>query len=178
MNQGSVTGDASGSAGPGTGGPQGGSDADLATQLAHWKEMARKNEARAKENADKAKQFDTLQDAQKSELQKANERAERAERAAAEAQTERLRISAGAKYLLPPELLPFLTGKTEDEIEAQAKSLVDVMNTSRNGNENRTPQRQSGQRPIESLRPGSAPSTSSTSPQGPDQIFRGMITRG
>jgi hypothetical protein len=142
--------------------------------------MSRKNEARATANAEKAKQFDAFQESQKTELQKAQDRAERAETAAAEAQAERLRMSAVNKYKLDADFSDLLGGGTEAEIDARAERIAKVINdrveaiiTSRNGNGQ--PQRQPGQRPVESMRPGGAPSTSSTNPQTPDQIFRGMI---
>jgi hypothetical protein len=44
-----------------------------------WQGLSRKNETRAKENADKAKRFDELQEASKSEVEKAADRAKQAE---------------------------------------------------------------------------------------------------
>lgn len=151
-------------------------------ELAHWKEMARKNEQRAAENFRKAKQFDEIEEANKTELQKAQERAERAEQAAALAQAQSLKASAVLAYELDPSLAQFITGSTEAEINASAESLARVINeraealaNSRNGNGG--PQRTAEGRPVESMRPGAYPSTSSTTPPSTNQVFRGMLGR-
>lgn len=54
------------------------------SEVDKWKALARKNEARAKENADKAKRLDELEEANKSELEKLLARAEAAEAKIAE----------------------------------------------------------------------------------------------
>lgn len=75
----------------------------------------------------KASQFDQLADAQKSETQKALERAEAAERAIQEIRTENLRLSVIAKHQIPEELQELIVGSTEEELEARAtkvKSLI------------------------------------------------------
>ena len=150
-------------------------------EIAHWKEMSRKNEARARANAEKAQKFDQLEEANKTELQKAQERAERAERAAAEAQADRLRLTAISAYELDPSLSQFISGSTEEEINASAESLARIINeraealASRNGNG--APQRQPGGRPVETMRPGAAPSTGSATPQNSNQMFRNMLGR-
>lgn len=99
----------------------GGAGTDLAQQVEHWKQMARKNEARAKENADKAKRFDELEEASKSELQKALEAQAAAEARAAAAEVAALRGRVAAAKGVPLDLL---TGATEEEITAAADALL------------------------------------------------------
>lgn len=86
-----------------------------------WKAEARKWEARAKENAPAARKLAELEESQKSEIQKAQERAEAAERELATTKLETLRLSVAAKHGVPANLL---TGSAEDEIEASAQALI------------------------------------------------------
>lgn len=150
-------------------------------EIAHWKEMARKNEQRAKANADKAQQFDAYQESQKTELQKAIDRANRAEEEAQAAKAERFRLAAASSYELPPEIAALLVGGTEEEINANAERFAKAINeraealSSRNGNGQ--PQRQPGGRPVESLRPGAAPASQVSDPKDLNSVFRGVIGR-
>lgn len=90
---------------------------DLAAELARWKTQARQNEARAKANADKAKRFDEIEEANKTELQKAAERAEAAEKRAAEAERRALLTDVAARTKVPAK---YLTGETVEELEQSA----------------------------------------------------------
>jgi hypothetical protein len=144
--------------------------------------MSRKNEERARENYDKAVRLDAIEESQKTELQKAIDRADRAEAEAAAARVERLQLKVAAAYEIPADLVHLLTGKNEDEVNASAESIAKAINeraealaNSRNGNGQ--PQRQPGGRPVETMRPGAAPSTGSTAPSNPNEVFRGMVTR-
>jgi hypothetical protein len=97
---------------------------DPAAELEKWKALARKNEARAKENADKAKRFDEMEDANKSELEKANARAEAAEKALADRDAKdsaaKDRDEVAKEYGLDASLL---RGTNRDELEDHAKTL-------------------------------------------------------
>lgn len=68
----------------------------------------------------KAAQFDQFAESQKSETQKAIDRAETAERALTEAQTNSLRLSVIAKHQIPEEYHEFIVGADEEELEAKA----------------------------------------------------------
>jgi hypothetical protein len=94
---------------------------DLAAEAEKWKALARKNEQRAKENADKAKRFDEFEESQKTEQQKLLERAELAEQALAAAEVGRLRASIAAKHGVPEQLL---SGSTEEALEEAAQVLL------------------------------------------------------
>ena len=97
-----------------------------------WKSESRKWEARAKENAAAAQRLTELEEAQKTELQKANDRAAAAEKAAADAAASladrdrtdaerKLRDQVAADKKVPAALL---TGSTKEELEASADELL------------------------------------------------------
>ena len=92
-----------------------------------WKAEARKWEQRAKENKSKADAYDEAQEAAKSDLQKALERAEKAEKLNAEYEAEKERIAAvkaaAASTGVDFELLSMMQGNTPDEIAANAETL-------------------------------------------------------
>ena len=98
---------------------------DLSAEVDKWKALARKNEARAKENADKAKRLDELEEANKSELEKLLARAEAAEAKIAE------REKADAARKLADEVAKakgvsasVLRGSTREELEAHADEIL------------------------------------------------------
>ena len=94
---------------------------DLAAEVEKWKALARKNEQRAKDNADKAKRLDDIEDANKSELQKLQDQLAAAQKVAADAETARLRASIANKHGVPEGLL---TGSTEEALEESATALL------------------------------------------------------
>lgn len=89
-----------------------------------WKAEARKWEARAKENSTAAQRLAEIEEAQKTELQKAIERAEAAEAKAAKFETERQlagwRSEVAAASGVPAEAL---RGSTKEELQAHADAL-------------------------------------------------------
>lgn len=101
--------------------PDDGQEVDWQAQAAHWKAMSRKNEDRAKSNAEKARKFDELEEQTKSELQKALDRAADAEKRATDFEVKALRASIGAKNGVDPDLL---AGSTEEEITEYAQRLL------------------------------------------------------
>lgn len=95
---------------------------DFSAELEKWKAIARKNEARAKDNADKAKRFDELEEANKTELQKLRDQLAAAQKAQSDAEMGRLRASIAAKHQVPESLL---TGTDAESFEASAQSLIE-----------------------------------------------------
>ena len=98
---------------------------DLAAEVAKWKELSRKNEQRAKENADKAKKLDEIEEANKTELEKLLDRAEKAETALTKAKADAMRATKAAESGVPVGLI---YGNTEEEMDAAvqaAKAWVD-----------------------------------------------------
>lgn len=86
-----------------------------------WKALARKHEADAKANAAAAKRLQELDDANKSEVQKATERAAAAEAEATRWRTSALRSSIAAETQVPVDLI---TGDDEDAMRTAAKAAV------------------------------------------------------
>lgn len=107
--------------------PQGTPDAPAekveapAQETTDWKAEARKWESRAKENAGAAKRLAEFEESQKTEIQKATERADAAEKALAAKEIEATRLRVAGQHGLPAELL---SGTSEDEFEASAQKLI------------------------------------------------------
>jgi hypothetical protein len=89
-----------------------------------WKALARKNEARAKENADKAQRLDALEEASKTEQQKLADAADLARKEAAETAVELAKLRAAVKHGLSDDDLDLLGTGTVEEIEARAERLA------------------------------------------------------
>jgi hypothetical protein len=100
----------------------------LESERDKWKNTTLKAEARANQNSDAAKRLKTLEDAQKTEVQRATEAQQAAEARAAEAEGRYHRTLAAATYGLPPSLIDMITGTTEDEITASAETLAAEIN--------------------------------------------------
>lgn len=93
----------------------------LRSEVEKWKALSRKNEARAKENAEKAGLYDEASEKNKSELQKAIERAEKAETRAAQAEKANAKSRVAAQKGIDPDLLP---DGDEDTITQIADKLI------------------------------------------------------
>jgi hypothetical protein len=198
---GAVPGTGDGDSGLGDGQLEGGEQAqgqegetpDPAAELAHWKEMARKHEKRAKVNADAAVRLKQLDQASMTEVERAQAAQRDAERERDEARDMHSRMMAAASNDLPVELIDFLGTGTEEEIGERAELLASSIEETAqaiaeqllndkiasgelivaNGNgRNGQPQVVPG-RPVESLRAGSAPA--GTAPATQEQWFRQLI---
>lgn len=93
-----------------------------------WKAEARKHEARAKENAAKAKanegaaqRLAEIEEANKTEVEKAAARADAAEKRAAELEAKSLRSDVALEKGVPAALL---SGSSKEELEASADALI------------------------------------------------------
>ena len=102
-----------------------------------------------------------LEEASKSELDKAAERAAAAEARAAAAEAQLVRKDIAAAKGLKPEAAEFLTGTTPEEIEASADKLLALMPEQ---------QRPPG-RPVEQLQSGAVPAANQA-PQDPNTWLR------
>lgn len=96
-------------------------ETDWEAEARKWKDLSRKNEARAKENAEKARLFDEHEEKGKSELQKAQEAAAKAEARAAALETKVLRAQVAAAKGVDADLL---SGTSQEELEASADRLL------------------------------------------------------
>jgi hypothetical protein len=94
---------------------------DWQAEAEKWKAFARKHEDTAKANADKAKRFEEFEESQKSETQKAVDRAAAAEARIAEIEARALRAEVAAAKGIPANLL---SGSTQEELEASADALI------------------------------------------------------
>ena len=97
----------------------------LQAEVEKWKSLSRKNEARAKDNEDKAKRFDELEDANRSDLEKEKARADAAEKALADRDAKdsqaKDRDEVAKEFGLEPGIL---RGSNRDEFEEHAKQLA------------------------------------------------------
>jgi hypothetical protein len=108
------------------------SEADTATPkptetVDFWKQKAREQEKRAKENSEAAKRLTELEESQKTEYQRLTDRADAEYRRAQEAEMKLLRHEVAAETGVPATALRFLTGNTREEIEASAKDVLDLI---------------------------------------------------
>jgi hypothetical protein len=158
----------------------------LAAELDKWRKEARKWEGRAKTNSEAATKLQEIENANKTELQKAQDAQREAEERAATAVATHARVMAAAAHNLPVELIDHLGAGTDQEINERAELFAKVINDraatiaeqlvterlagGRNG-------QQMGARPIESLRPGSQPSSGGT-PTTTDEWFRNLLNQG
>lgn len=79
---------------------------------------------------EQAGKWAAAEESQKTELQKATDRAEKAEQALAAAQAQALRSQVAASVGLPAEMAARLQGSTQAELEADAKTLAGLIGKS------------------------------------------------
>lgn len=96
-------------------------EVDWQAEATKWKALSRQNEAKAKANADKAQQYDSFQESQKTELQKAQDTAAKWEAQYKQAQTQALRAETAAKNNIPVELL---TADNAEALDVQVQALL------------------------------------------------------
>lgn len=101
--------------------PATGAPTDWQAEAEKWKTLSRQNEAQAKANAEKAQRFDALEEANKTELQKAQDALAAANQRATEAEAARLRSDIARTKNVPVELL---TASDETSLAAQAEALL------------------------------------------------------
>lgn len=94
---------------------------DWEAEAKKWKELSRRNEARAKENAEKARLFDEHEEQGKSELQKALDKAAQAEARVKALEVQAVRAQVAAAKGVDVDLL---SGSTLEELEASADRLL------------------------------------------------------
>lgn len=141
---------------PPAGGDKGGEEAeDSAKEAAKWKALARKHEKEALAGREAQKKLKEMEDADKTELQKLQEKTAASEAAAANATLELTRIRVAIRKGLTESQAKRLQGTTEEELEADAEEfLKDLKPSEESGNHSnlrRTPQERlrSGNRPSD-----------------------------
>lgn len=106
--------------------PQDGADVKTFTPeyVEKLRQEAAKYRVQAKDNAEKAQQFDALQEQQKTEQQRLEERAAAAEKTAQDSATEASRLRVALDKGLTPSQAKRLVGTTEEELAADADELL------------------------------------------------------
>lgn len=137
-------------------------ESDPAAEAAKWKALARKHEAQAKANAKAAEKLEELEDAKKSEIDRATDKVTQAEKRAAEAERRALQIEValdkapeGMAVSQVRKLAKRLAGDSREELEADAEELFTEFRSDKDddGGDDDTSKR----RPKEALKPGAAP---------------------
>lgn len=157
---------------------------ELKRQLSHWRSTAQRHERAARTNSGAAKRLQELEDASKTELQKAVDAQAFAERERDAARSQNARMLAAVAHDLDPDLIDFLGEGTDDEIDERAKRLAGIIEQSAKKlseqtgppNGGRAPVGTRRNRPVESMRPGAAPAGSQ--PDTPDEMLRNLLGRG
>ena len=103
-------------------------DPDYQAEAEKWKALARKHEAEKKALHEKASKFDEIEESQKTETQKAIERAEAAEAKALAIEARAIRAEVSASKGVPSDLL---VGTTQEELEASADRLLEFTKSKR-----------------------------------------------
>lgn len=98
-----------------------------AAEIEKWKSLSRQHEARAKSNADAATKLTEIEDAQKSEVDKAADKIKRAEARATEIAAELVRLKVAVRHGLSEDQAARLIGTTEEELDADAKVLLKLL---------------------------------------------------
>lgn len=92
-----------------------------------WKQKAREQEKRAKENAEAAKRLAEFEESQKTEAQKIADRAAAAERARDEALADGLRYKAAAKHGIDEDHFDLLGSGDEEAISGRAERIGNLL---------------------------------------------------
>ena len=92
-----------------------------------WKAKSREWEKRAKANAQAAKKLEEIEDAKKSEIERATSKQQRAEKERDEAVAKLLRYEVATSAGLPLSVAHRLQGSTKDELEADARELSKLL---------------------------------------------------
>lgn len=158
---------------------------ELNKEIARWRKLAQRHEKTARENSAAAKSWREQQDANKSELQKAQEARQAAEQERDALATQQNRMLAAAANDLSPDLIEFLGDGTAEEIgergatlarliEEEVDKRVDARSKQSTGTGNGRPTVRSQAPPVGTMRSGSSPSTSGNL-LGPEQLFRQLV---
>jgi hypothetical protein len=145
--------------------------ADMAPeyQAAYWRHHAQKHEKRVKGfgqyTPDQVKTMATrlaeIEDAQKTEQQRLQERATTAEQRAAQLESANARLLAATRHGIPADLIDLLGDGSEEQIEQRAVLLAEKLAAAV---PTPTPTPPPTSRPVESLKPGAAPAASEPDP--------------
>ncbi|MEU6543883.1 hypothetical protein [Streptomyces sp. NPDC046859] len=155
---------------------------DWEAEALKWKALSRQHERqhltalgfKSKDEIDQlreaAQKYAEFEDTQKTELQRATERAQSVEQQLADLQATNARLMAAATHNIPPDLIDLLGSGSSDEINARAEALAERLKAA-------SPAAAPAQhRPVEALTPGAA-TASGTATTSPDEWIRRMAGR-
>lgn len=91
-----------------------------------WKQKAREQEKRAKDNAEAAQKLQQYEDRDKTETQRLGEAADAAHNRAVAAEAQLLRLEIAAEKGLTPSQARRLVGSTREELESDAADLLET----------------------------------------------------
>lgn len=175
--------------------------AALQAESEKWKGLARKHEDRSKANVAAARELADLKKAQMTDLEREKTTRTEAEARAANAEAALLRSELARAYRLDDDLVPLLGTGTEEELTARAELLASKINRSgatgaegqlgaagaalqsmvsqgnAPGSAGAAGRILAGTRPVESLRPGALPASTSARPKDSNAMFREMLDR-
>jgi hypothetical protein len=92
-----------------------------------WKSKAREQEKRAKDNAKAAERLAEIEEATKSESQKAADKIAAETQRANEAEARLLRYEVAAEKGIPAKAIKLLSGASREEIEASAAEVLELI---------------------------------------------------
>jgi hypothetical protein len=100
-------------------------EVDWIREARKWENLAKKNLAEARANAEAAKKLAEIEDSSKSEVEKAQKRLEEAEQRAKELEFQVNRATVANSYKVPMDLLAGPKSSSPEDIEEYAKLLID-----------------------------------------------------
>ncbi|WP_405747837.1 hypothetical protein [Streptomyces canus] len=155
---------------------------DWESEATKWKALSRQHENKhlaalgfkSKDEIDQlrtaAQKYQEFEDTQKSELQRANERAQSVEQQLGDLRATNARLMAAATHNIPPDLIDLLGSGSEEEINSRAEVLAERLKAL-------APQpAPTAHRPVEALTPGAA-TASGSAETTPDAWIRRMAGR-
>lgn len=146
-------------------------------QLGESGKRALSSERKARRDAEKqlkelTARLREFEDRDKTDLEKAVERAQLAERDLAGARTATARLMAAAMHDIPVDMIDLLGDGTEEEIEARAKLIAEKLKAVQAPAESKR-SAPAPTRPVESLIPGARPANAT--PDDPNDAFRQFV---
>ncbi|WP_372344743.1 hypothetical protein [Streptomyces sp. KL116D] len=155
---------------------------DWESEALKWKALSRQHENKhlsalgfkSKDEIEQlrsaAQKYQEFEDTQKTELQRANDRAQAVEQQLADLRSTNARLMAAATHNIPPDLIDLLGSGGDEEINARAEVLAERLKATA------PTAAPAQQRPVESLTPGAA-TASGSAEATPDQWIRRLAGR-
>lgn len=130
----------------------------LEAEISKWKDLAKKHETRAKENAEAAERVKELEEEGQSELERLTSRLKEAESKATDAERRAMRLEVALDKGLTKVQAKRLVGDTQEELEQDADDLLESFQPPKgNADEEEGAEGDKGdglRRPSEKLKPG------------------------